>query len=188
MQHTASSHKPPSTHTLTVTALFTAFLCASSYISIPLPTGSHLSLLNLVVLLVALLFPVRQALLIIIIWLLLGIIGIPVFVGGNAGISYLMSGWGGYSLSFIAIGILLPLLRSSSYRRAPYTILSIVGVCLIDLAGMGWLMLITQISVTQAFCLGFLPFLPLDLVKAAAAAQLIPSLRRILLIPLYKQE
>lgn len=184
MQHPTSSQTPFTTHTLVITALFTALLCASSYISIPLPTGSHLSLLNLVILLIALLFPVRQAVLIVTVWLLLGSIGIPVFVSGNAGISYLMSGWGGYSLSFLAAAVLLPLLRSSSYHRASYTILSITAVCLIDLAGMGWLMLITQIPITQAFLTGFLPFLPLDLLKAVTAAQLIPSLRRILLMPL----
>ncbi len=34
------------------------------------------------------------------------------------------------------------------------------------------------LSVGQAFAMGFLPFIPLDLVKAVASAQIAPQFRR----------
>ena len=99
------------TRSLVTMALFTAVLCVSAYISIPLPTGSHITFLNFIVLLIAFLFPLRQSFFIVFTWLLLGAAGIPVFIGANAGISYLIGGWGGYSFGFLAAAVFVPLLR-----------------------------------------------------------------------------
>ena len=106
-----------STKSLVTMALFAALLCVSAYISIPLPNGSHLTLLNFVVLLIAFLFPVGQSALIISVWLLLGAIGIPVFISGASGVGYLFGGWGGYNLAFLVVAILVPLMRGREYRR-----------------------------------------------------------------------
>lgn len=167
------------TRSLVIMALFAAVLSVSAYISIPLPTGSHITLLNFVVVLIALIFPLEQSFIITLVWLLLGAVGIPVFIGGNAGVSYLISGWGGYSFSFLIIAILLPLLCKKEYNRIYYTILSILAVVVIDIIGAAWLMIITNISIKQAFLTGFLTFIPLDLVKAIIAAQIVPQFRKI---------
>lgn len=167
------------TRSLVIMALFAAVLSVSAYISIPLPTGSHITLLNFVVVLIALIFPLEQSFIITLVWLLLGAVGIPVFIGGNAGVSYLISGWGGYSFSFLIIAILLPLLCKKEYNRIYYTILSIFAVVVIDIIGAVWLMIITNISIKQAFLTGFLTFIPLDLVKAIIAAQIVPQFRKI---------
>lgn len=168
------------TKSLVLMALFAAVLCVSAYISIPLPTGAHITALNFVILLIALIFPLEQSLIITLIWLLLGTVGVPVFIGGNAGIGYLLSGWGGYSFSFVVIAILLPLLRSHKFNRLYYTTLSILAAVLIDIIGAAWLMVITDISIKQAFLTGFLPFIPLDAVKAVIAAQIVPQFKRLL--------
>lgn len=52
----------------------------SAYISIPLPTGAHITFLNFIVLLIALVFPWQDSLVITLLWLVLGAIGIPVFI------------------------------------------------------------------------------------------------------------
>ena len=177
---TTTSRPQFQTRTLVIMALFAAVLCVSAYISIPLPTGSHITFLNFIVLLIALIFPMQQASLITLVWLLLGAVGVPVFIGGDAGISYLLSGWGGYSFSFIIVAIVVPLLRSKEYNRIIYTLLSIGAALLIDLIGAAWLMVMTQISVKQAFMMGFLPFIPLDLLKAIVVAQIVPQFRRVI--------
>lgn len=167
------------TRSLVIMALFAAILCVSAYISIPLPTGSHITFLNFMVLLIAFIFPLQQSALITLIWLLLGAVGVPVFIGGSAGIGYLTSGWGGYSFAFLIIAILVPLVRGKEYNRISYTILSILAALLIDVIGALWLMVVTEISVKQAFLMGFLPFLPLDLLKAIVVAQIVPQFRKI---------
>ncbi|RKI40775.1 biotin transporter BioY [bacterium D16-51] len=160
-------------------ALFTAVLCVSAYISIPLPTGSHITFLNFIVLLIAFLFPLKQSFLIVFTWLLLGAAGVPVFVGANAGISYLIGGWGGYSFGFLAAAVVIPLLRKKEFHRIPYTILSALAALLIDIIGAVWLMAVTGISARQAVIMGILPFLPLDLLKAVIVVQIVPQFRSI---------
>jgi biotin transport system substrate-specific component len=167
------------TRSLVIMALFAAVLCVSAYISVPLPTGSHITFLNFVVLLIALLFPAEQAFLIILVWLLLGAVGVPVFISGSAGISYLLSGWGGYNFSFLVIALAVPLIRSKEYNRISYTILAIAAALAINVLGALWLMVMTQISVKQAFLIGVLPFLPLDFIKSIVVAQIIPQFRRV---------
>lgn len=168
-----------STKSLVIMALFAAVLCVSAYISIPLPTGAHITFLNFIVLLIALLFPIQESVIITLVWLILGAIGVPVFIGGNAGIGYLLSGWGGYSFSFVVVAVLLPLLRSKNYNRILYTVLSLLAAVIIDVIGFIWLMVITHISLKQAFVMGFLPFIPLDALKAIVVAQIIPQFRKI---------
>lgn len=168
------------TRTLVIMALFTAVLCVSAYISIPLPSGSHITFLNFIVLLIAFLFPVQQSFVITFVWMLLGAVGVPVFIGANAGISYLIGGWGGYSFGFLLVAIFVPLLRSKEFHRLPYTVLSILAAILIDVTGALWLMIITGISVRQAVLMGIIPFLLLDLVKAVVVVQIVPRFRTIL--------
>ena len=74
-------------HSLVMMAMFTAILCISAYISIPLPNGSHITLLNFVVTLIGMVFSVSQSFLIVLVWMLLGMVGIPIFIGGNAGVA-----------------------------------------------------------------------------------------------------
>ena len=67
-----------SAQSLVTIALMAAVLCVSAYISIPLPNGSHITALNFIVMLVALVFSIRESFLINLIWFLLGLLGLPV--------------------------------------------------------------------------------------------------------------
>lgn len=171
--------KPLSTQSLVTMAMFAAVLCVSAYISLPLPNGSHITFLNFVTTLIALVFPVGQAFLIVLVWVLLGLIGVPVFIGGNAGIGYLFGPLGGYSASFLLIAVLVPLLCSKKYNRVRYTVISVFSVILVDLVGTIWMMILSHMSFQAAFIAGFLPFIVLDLIKAVVAAQIVPAFRRV---------
>ena len=133
----AVTGKKFTTQRLALMAMFAAILCISAYISVPLPlTGYHVTFLNFVITLIALVFPLEQSLLISIVWLLLGAVGVPVFIGGNAGIGYLMGPLGGYTFSFILVAILVPLLRGAKYNRIRFTIVSVASVVFVDLFGL----------------------------------------------------
>ena len=170
------------TKRLVVSALFAALLCIGAYISIPLPIpgAPHITMVNFVLLLIALLFNVGESFLIVAVWMLLGIVGIPVFIGGKGGIAYLIQPWGAYTWAFIVVAILLPLIRGKSYNRIRYTITAIIGVVLIDLIGMFYLMAMSHYNFMTGFTMGFLPFILLDLVKAVVAAQIIPAFKKVI--------
>lgn len=173
-----------STRTLITMALFAAILCISAYISIPLPLpGSpHLTLLNFVIILVALLFPLQQSFLIILVWMLLGAIGLPVYIAGASGFGYLIAPWGGYTMTFLLVALILPLIRGKKFSRIRYTAAAIAGVLIIDLLGMVWLKAMSgeAYNWATAFSIGVLAFLPLDLVKAIVAVQIVPAFKRVM--------
>lgn len=103
-------------------ALFAALLCVSAYISIslPIPGAPHLTLVNFMVLLISFVLPAFQPALVVAVWMLLGIVGVPVFIGGATGIGYLIGPWGGYTLSFIVVAILAPIVRGKKYNRIKF--------------------------------------------------------------------
>ena len=171
-QETKTNKTGFTTKSITMMALFAAILCISAYISIPLPIpGSpHITLLNLVIIVIALLFPLSQSFITILVWMALG----------GSGIGYLTNIFGGYTFSFLVIAIVLPLIRGKKYNRILYTVAAIVGVVLIDIIGMLFWKVNAGLSWKVAFLSGFVAFIPLDLVKAVIAAQIIPAFRKVM--------
>ena len=157
------------TQSLVMMAIFAAILCISAYISIPIPVpgAPHITLLNFVILLIALLFPLQQSFFIILVWMLLGVVGLPVFIGGGAGTGYLIGPWGGYTATFILVAVILPLIRGKKYNRIRYTLSAVAGA-------------LNHLNLQSAFLIGFVPFIPLDLVKSIVAAQIVPAFKNII--------
>ena len=159
-----------STYSIVMMALFAAILCVSAYISIPLPNGTHITLLNFVITLIALVFPLAESFFIGLIWMLLG----------QAGPGYLFGTYGGFSFAFIFIAILIPIFRGKKYNRIRYTIVAMLSAVLVDAVGSLWIMIASGCSIKAAFVAGFLPFIALDLVKAVVAAQIVPAFRKLI--------
>ncbi len=169
-----------STRRLVFCSLFAALLCISAYLSIPtpLPMAPKITLINFVLFIIALLFPVTDSFLIVLVWFLLGLVGIPVYIGGGAGIGYLLAPYGAYTWAFPIVSIILPLIRGKKYNRIRYTICALIGVVIIDGIGMIYLKSTMNYNWLMAFTTGFLAFIPLDVVKAVIAAQIIPAFNK----------
>ena len=170
------------TKRLVISALFAALLCIGAYISVPLPIpgAPHITMINFVLFIIALLFSMRESFLIVAVWMLLGIVGIPVFIGGKGGVGYLIQPWGAYTWAFIIVAIVLPIIRGKSYNRIRYTISAIIGVLIIDVIGMLYLMAMSHYDIMTGLAMGFIPFIPLDIVKAIVAAQIIPAFNKVI--------
>lgn len=175
-------NKKITTVELVMMAMFTAILCVSAYMSIPtpLPGAAKITLVNFMVILIAMIFSLRDSSMIISLWLILGSIGVPVFIGGVGGLGYLLGTFGGYTWSFLIAAIFIGLLKGKKYNRIRYTIIAILGVILIDIIGMLWWKYNGNLSWKVAFLSGFVAFLPLDLIKAIVGAQVVPIFKRLL--------
>jgi biotin transport system substrate-specific component len=119
-----------------------------------------------------------------VLYLILGLLGLPVFAGGGAGAHHLIGPTGGYLLAFpIAAGV-----TGALVGRPPRSVLRVLlacalGMVIIHVGGVAQLALLGG-DPALAFRIGFLPFFTGDLLKVGLAAALIllagPRIRSLL--------
>jgi len=150
---------------LTETAAFTGLISLGSWISIPfIPVPFTLQ--TLFVLLSGALMK-RYAVFPTTLYLLMGILGIPVFHSGTAGLGILLGPTGGYLLGFVPGAFITGIFFERPERTARVFGI-ILGDGIIFLCGILWLTISTGISLTTACLIGVLPFIPGDVVKGYA--------------------
>ena len=166
---------------MTKMALMVAMNCISAYIIIPLPFSmSPLALQTLIVNLTGYVLNAKQAFMTMLVYILVGLAGVPVFTGGTAGPGKLFGPTGGYFFGFLFTAVFLAWARGKEYNFKRYVLLGcVVGIPLIYLPGVMLLKLLTGMPWDKAFYIGALPFIPLDIVKCAAAAYLAGPIHRI---------
>lgn len=159
---------------MTKMALMVAMNCVSAYIIIPLPFSlSPLALQTLIVNLTGYVLNAKQAFMTMLVYLLVGLAGVPVFTGGSAGPGKLFGPTGGYIIGFLFTAVFLAYFRGEKYSFKRYALLGcVIGIPLIYVFGVVQLKLITGMGWDKAIMTGALPFIPLDIVKCLAAAEL----------------
>lgn len=152
-------------------ALMAAILCVSSYINIPLPFSPvPITAQILIVNLIALLLKPKQATITIAVWLLLGLVGLPVFSGGRGGFGVLAGPTGGFAISYLLMAFVVSFFCEKckkDYQK--FLILIALGIPLMYVIGVSWMKVVTNVTWPVAWLTGALPFLPGDIVKAVAA-------------------
>ena len=110
-------------------------------------------------------------------YLLLGLVGVPWFAGGQQGISMLAAPSFGYVVGFVFAAGLLGQLARRGFDRHPLTVILalVAGNAIIYLFGATWLAWRLHLGASQALSLGVTPFLVGDALKAVLAAALLPA-------------
>ncbi len=166
---------------LTRVALMAAVTAVCAQIIIPLPfTPIPFSLAIVAVLLCGTLLDKQSALLAQTVYLLLGLIGLPVFSGFAGGPAKLFGPTGGYIFSYLFAAFLTALLLEKLGNRSlPILIVSMVaGLAVCYLMGTAWLAYLTKMSFIEALAAGVLPFVAFDLVKIFLAGLLTIALAK----------
>jgi biotin transport system substrate-specific component len=119
-----------------------------------------------------------------VLYLILGALGLPVFAGGGAGAHHLVGPTGGYLLAFpIAAGVTGALVGKPPRSVLRVLLACALGMVIIHVGGVAQLALLGG-DPALAFRIGFLPFLTGDLLKVGLAAALIllagPRIRSLL--------
>ena len=166
---------------MTKMALMVAMNCVSAYIIIPLPFSlSPLALQTMIVNLTGYVLNAKQAFMTMLVYLLVGLAGVPVFTGGSAGPGKLFGPTGGYIIGFLFTAVFLAYFRGEKYSFKRYALLGcVIGIPLIYVFGVVQLKLITGMGWDKAIMTGALPFIPLDIVKCLAAAVIAGPINRI---------
>ncbi|MDY6959484.1 MAG: biotin transporter BioY, partial [Halobacteriota archaeon] len=103
----------------------------------------------------------------------IGAAGVPWFAGAASGIGYLTGVTGGYLVGFIVAAFVIGEFTDryvASRGLVPQMLLMTTGIGIIYTLGSLQLALVLDLSLSEAILMGALPFVPVDLVKAFAAA------------------
>ncbi len=162
-------------------SMFGALTAIGAYIIIPLPPVP-ITLQTLFLNLAGALLGGYLGALSQVVYILLGVIGLPVFAGGKAGLGVLIGPTGGYLFGFVAAAFVVG--KLIALRKKPglvWTVVSMVaGMVIIYSLGVFQLTLVAKLSVEKAITVGALPFLPGDAVKIVLAALIYLKTRDIL--------
>ena len=149
-------------------AELTIFLALSSQIIIPLPLVP-LTAQTLAVGLLASLVDYQIATWSIGGYVLLGLIGLPVFAGGTSGLGVIFSPTGGFILGFFVQAWIVIAIRRQN--KLSYLIVgNLVGALVQLLIGTVWLKYLSGLTWPAAFAAGLVPFLIPAILKAILAS------------------
>lgn len=179
MKPTYPMPRPTPLFRLVLAALFTALIVASSFVAIPF-VPVPLILANFFTLLAGLLLGPVYGSASVLLYLVLGAIGLPVFSGGSGGFAHFGSPTGGFLLGYLASAAVAGLVahgwtrgrtRPGGFRLA---LASLLGMIALYAIGLPWFraLLPAKAPTLWAACLFMAPYMVGDLVKLAAAAML----------------
>ena len=165
-------------------ALFTALICAGAFLKIPTPL-LPITFQTLFVTLAGLVLGEKRGSLSVGVYILIGLIGIPVFTEGG-GLSYILKPTFGYLLGFIAGAFVTGKIAKKETSLKNYILSSFVGMLVIYIIGVTYYFLIsrfyfgseTDIRKILVYC--FLLTLPGDAVMCIIASVIGKRLKKVL--------
>ena len=154
---------------MAVTALMTAVTCVLGPLSIPIGP-IPISLTILPILLSAWLLDWMWAGVSVLLYLLIGLAGLPVFSGFQGGVWKLAGPTGGFLVGFLPMVLVSALIIRASKGKVLPSVLGMALGVLIDYAmGTAWFMITTGNALAASLSVTVLPFIPVDLGKIAVA-------------------
>ena len=172
MSENAASSRRSATRSLVLCALMAALTAICSQIQIPLPM-IPINLALFAVHLSGALLGWKYGALSMVVYALLGVIGVPVFAGFGSGPAVLFGKTGGYAIGYILTALLTALLTKALGRKFwSLCVAMVVGCAACYLLGTIWFMTLTGADLVSALGWCVLPYLPGDAVKIVLAAML----------------
>ncbi len=119
----------------------------------------------------------RRGLAAVLLYLLLGVVGLPFFAEGKGGFTVILGASGGYLIGFILAGALVGRLAELGWDRhlAGAVGAMVIGNALIYVVGLPWLAFVAHYDAATAVQKGFVPFIVGDALKLVLAAVVFPA-------------
>lgn len=153
------------THNLTACAMMVAILAVLAQISIPMPSQVPLTLQTAGIILAGLVLGPQMGALSVLVYLLLGAVGAPVFAAGRGGLGVVAGPTGGFFVGFVLAVLLIGWLLKESRTLLRSYIAVALATLLILVCGVIYYSLWANISLWASFIAVGLPFLPGDVIK-----------------------
>ena len=167
------------TKSMVITALMAAVICVLGPLSLTIPISPvPISLVNLAIYFSCYILGMKLGTISVILYLLIGFAGMPVFAGFTAGAGKLLGPTGGYLVGYVFIALICGFAFEHSKGRATELLGMILGTCACYLFGTAWLAYQASLGFGAALAAGVIPFIPGDLVKIVIALVAAPMLVR----------
>lgn len=162
---------------IAIIGVMTAATCILAPFSIPIGPVP-ISLTNLVIYFSLYILGTRNAVISYLVYLLMGLIGVPVFSGFTSGPEKLFGPTGGYLIGFIPMAIIAGIfIDKFASKRVLCCAGMIFGTIVCYLCGTAWLAFQAHLGFKAALFAGVIPFLPGDLLKIILAMVMGPQIR-----------
>ena len=171
-----------STRDIVFTGIFAALMAVCSWISIP--TAVPFTLQTFAVFVSVLVLGGKLGTLAVMVYILLGAAGVPVFANFTGGMGIILGSTGGYIVGFILTALIMWGMEGLGRRNAAWRILSmILGLLACYVLGTIWFMAVYSkangaIGVMTALGWCVFPFIIPDLIKIAIAWAVSPVLKK----------
>lgn len=164
---------------ITLIALFPALMGATSTISIPFGGYAPITLQTLFVFIAGLLLGPKKAFLSIVVYLVMGAMGLPMFSGGSSGLGVLLGATSGFLFFFPIAAFITGLLKNIKIINKNVWLIGpfmfIVNI-LIYMSGAAYLSHYLEVSYLPLL-LSFWSYLPGDIIKIIAASYVYKRMR-----------
>ena len=168
---------------ITLSSMLLALLILSAFLSIPIPfLAIKITLQTMVVFIISALLTPLYAFLTVLLYILLGLFGLPVFSTGG-GIMYVFSPSFGFIIGFLVSAPIMSYINRSPFTTVParYAFAGMVGIVIMYAIGITYLFLILKLYMGKDIALSYviitygLTFVPFDIIKAIAAYPLVSN-------------
>ena len=171
-----------SVRSMIFTAIMAALICIAAPFSVPIGLVP-ISLATFAVYLAGGLLGAKRGALAVVVYILIGAVGLPVFSGFAGGFAKLLGVTGGYIIGYVPCALLSGLLYDRTRCVWTLPVGMVLGTLACYIFGTAWFLIatadgaITGASVVSALMMCVVPFLPGDAIKIAAACALAMPLR-----------
>lgn len=177
---TVTAKRKITTAQMTVTALMTAITCILGPLSLPIPISPvPISLTNLVIYFMAYVLGAKLSVISYIVYLLLGMAGLPVFSGFSGGMAKLAGPTGGYLIGFIFLaaiaGFCVERFPGKVYVHAAGMV---IGTAVCYVFGTVWLSSQLGRTFLEGLGIGAIPYFPGDAIKIIVAVIAGPQIKK----------
>lgn len=162
---------------MTLIALMTALICIAAPFTVPIG-AIPISLATLVLYFETYILGWKKGGISCILYLLIGLVGIPVFSGFSGGVGKLFGPTGGYLIGYIfLVWITGWFTECFSGKKTGYLLGMVLGTIACYIVGTLWFVYVTNSDIPAAVTACILPFIPADLIKMAVSAVVAPVVR-----------
>ncbi len=164
-------------------ALFSALTAIGSFIRIPLPFSPvPITMQTLFTYMAGAILGGCSGALSQLMYILIGISGLPIFAGGNAGLLVLIGPTGGYLVGFVAGTFVIGKMIETKKNPGLLWLLTcmVIGTTIIYTSGIIQLMNWMKIDLYKAVIIGATPFIAGDLIKMLVAAYVTHRIKKTL--------